>query len=145
MFSTEQLTTLTETYRDLTRQSAELFIEGAGRIASLNLDAIEEVVNTSGEQFKQTCFQTIRTLPSEGFSPQLINDNLQRGADLNLALIEIANRFQQEFAEAVESQIRALSERTLDAVERCESLAGGVVTAVPKTVQGVERKVRKAA
>lgn len=122
MLPIEQLKTMSETSRHATRQLAEVALEGHQKIARVNIDAIHEFIKTGSEQFKESCANLAQVDPAKGW-PQVFIGNIQRSTALNLSMIEITRRLQQELACVVEEHLRALRNGTLDAVEKCVTVA----------------------
>ena len=76
--------------------------------------------------------------------PQVIMGNIQRSTALNLNLIEITRRMQQELACAVEEHLRALRDGTLDAVDQYAAVAKAPQNTGRKA-RGNERQMKQAA
>lgn len=142
MLPIEQLKTMSETSRTATIQLAEAALEGQEKIIRVNIDAIQEFIKTGGEQLKESCSDMAQTHPLQAW-PQVVMGNIQRSTALNLSLIEITRRMQQELACVVEENLRTLRDGTLDAVEKFASTAKGASTGRQKREN--DRQLKQAA
>lgn len=122
MLQLEQLNALSETSRNASRQLAQTALEGQERMVRVNIDAMQEFIKAGGEQIKETC-SDMALIDSAKIWPQVVMGNIQRGTALNLSLIEIARRMQQELTCAVEENLRAMRDGTLEAVEEYAAVA----------------------
>ena len=142
----EQFQTLSDACRETARDVAKLALEGSGRILSLNLDAAEAIVGAGTEQIKAS-WSAMAAIHSADAWPELVSGHVQRRANLNLALIDIASRMQGEMARLVELQVRTLRHAALDSVDNAPLLSGYrlSIAAQQGETEFVERKTRKAA
>jgi hypothetical protein len=117
MLPIQQLKMMSETSRNATRQLAEAALEGQEKMVRVNIDAMQEFIRTGGEGLKETCSDMAQIYPVEAW-PQVVMDNIQRSTALNLNLIELTKRTQQELAVVIEEHLRALRNGTLDAIDK---------------------------
>lgn len=142
----EQFNTLSEASRETARDITKLALEGSGRILSLNLDAVEAILNAATEQIKSD-WSAMAAVHFPDAWPELVAGQVQRRANLNLALIDIASRMQGEMARLVELQVRTLRHAALDTVDSAPLLSGYRLSLAAQQgeTELVERKTRKAA
>lgn len=117
MLPIQQFKLMTETSRNATRQLAEAALEGQEKMVRVNIDAIQELFRTSGDSLKETCAEMAQVYPGDAW-PKVVMDNIQRGTALNLSLIELGKRTQQELACVFEEHLRAMRNGTLDAIDK---------------------------
>ncbi|HLO62276.1 MAG TPA: hypothetical protein VK165_04850 [Azonexus sp.] len=140
MLQFEQLSAMSETSRNATRQLAQATLEGQERMLRVNIDAMEEFIKAGGEQLKETCAD-MTLLDSAKIWPQVVMSNIQRSTALNLSLIEITRRMQLGLTCAVEENLRALRDGTLEAVEVYSAAA----KSLPAQAEGGSRSLKQAA
>lgn len=142
MLQFEQLKAMSETSRNASRQLTEATLEGQEKMMRVNIDAMQEFIKASGDQIKETCSDIAQADPTKAW-PQVVMGNIQRNTALNLSLIEITRRMQQELACVVEENLRALRDGTLDAVQEYASVARSKPATQPS--ESVERSLKQAA
>ncbi|MGE5469674.1 MAG: hypothetical protein ACM3X0_02625 [Bacteroidota bacterium] len=122
MLQIEQLKSISETGRNATRRLTEVGLDGQEKMVRVNLDAIQEFINTSNEGLKDSYSDLAHGHPVEAW-PKVIMGSIQRSTALNLNLIDISRRLQQEMASTVDEHLRALRDGTIDAIEQCVAVA----------------------
>lgn len=138
MLQLAQLNAMSETSRNASRQLAQATLEGQERMIRVNIDAMQEFIKAGGDQIKETC-SDMALIDSTQIWPQVVMGNIQRGTALNLSLIEITRRMQQELTYAVEENLRALRDGTLEAVGEYAAVAKS------KPADAEERSLKQAA
>ena len=141
MLQLEQLNAMSQTSRNVSRQLAQAALEGQDRMIRVNIDAMQEFIKAGSEQIKETC-SDMALIDSSKVWPQIVMDNIQRGTALNLSLIAITRRMQQELTCAVEENLRVLRDGTLEAVEEYAAVAKSKPAPV---VDAEDRSLKQAA
>lgn len=141
MLQFEQLNAMSETSRNASRHLAQATLEGQERMIRVNIDAMEEFIKAGGEQIKESC-SDMALLDSTKVWPQVVMSNIQRSTALNLSLIEITRRMQLGLTCAVEENLRALRDGTLEAVEVYTAVAKNTM---PALAEGEGRSLKQAA
>ncbi|HEX6733204.1 MAG TPA: hypothetical protein VF096_00210 [Azonexus sp.] len=114
MLQFEQLNALSESSRNASRQLTQTTLEGQEKLVRVNIDAMQEFIKAGGEQIKES-YSDIALIDPTRVWPQVMIGNIQRGTALNLSLIEITRRMQQELTCVVEDNLRALRDGTIEA------------------------------
>ena len=109
----------------------------------VNIDAMQEFIKAGGDQIKESC-SDMALLDSSKVWPKVVMDNIQRGTALNLSLIEITRRMQQELTCAVEENLRVLRDGTLEAVEEYAAVVKSKPAPVEDAAAG-DRSLKQAA
>lgn len=117
MLPIDQFNAMTENQRDAVRQWAQAALEGQEKLALAQIDTLQELIKLGGETFKESCADVSSARPTE-MLPRLMMSQMQRGTALNLGLIGMGRRVQQEMACIVEENLRALRAGTQEVVER---------------------------
>lgn len=115
MSAIEKFTTLSATSRNTTQNLARLALEGQEKMIRLNIDNTKEFIQTSGEQLRKS-FSEMNQIHSVEAWPKVIMNNIQRGTDFNLNLLELTKRMQTELACVVEENLRTLRNGAMEAV-----------------------------
>lgn len=138
MFAIDNFKEISDTGRDAVRHFVSTSMESQEKIIRLNIDAIQDFVRVGSEQLKSGYSEISLADPINSW-PQVMVGNIQRSTALNLGLIEISKRIQQELACVVEEHLRALRDGTLDAMDSCTGAAKAAVRSSGRQRSGADQ------